>query len=474
MRTVRRATAMTLLGGTLLLPAQATTLAQDAETVYTDGAAQLLVRVGEPSIDTFSLVYGEQDATAGTMTLSFLGADGAATLSILTPDVAGSHAAAPRPPRGAAVTYRRVQGRSGARAACTVTWADLTPTLVSGSFLCPRERMPSGRKARYAVTGTFMARLAPEDGVSLPDLPIHAAGTPVEVAGQTLTVLGSTDLAQVCVAGAEKGAARGPCPAKRLPVAGTFRAIAMTACVSDAGEPMRMVDRTGTSRVLSGGTPEAVLPIGLPVVVADPAVTTRGLPRTVNPGSCLDGHLVAGTQGPLVIWTPPNGEPAVAWTLDPVALPPTVDAPVVDPSAAPGSPVPVATLPPAASLTYASGAADVLHDGTELLAADDLMLTEGTYLSDGAGATVLHLAFASESGSLTIVVPGTDGTHTWEPGTAAANEGVAYAVGEEAVDAGLTGCQVDVVETDAGGVEGSWLCMLPTGGTGSGAFIANP
>ena len=61
MRTLRRASVMTLLGGALLLPLHGATLAQDAETVYTDGAAQLLVRVGEPSLDTFSLVYGEQD-----------------------------------------------------------------------------------------------------------------------------------------------------------------------------------------------------------------------------------------------------------------------------------------------------------------------------------------------------------------------------------------------------------------------------
>ncbi len=474
MRTLRHATVTTLLGGALLLPSHGATLAQDAETVYTDGAAQLLVRVGEPSMNTFSLVYGEQDATAGTMTLSFLGADGEATLSLLTPNVAGSHAAEPKPPRGAAVTYRKVQGRSGARAACTVTWGDLSPTMVSGSFLCPRERMPTGRKARYAVTGTFVARVAPEDGVSTPGLPIHPAGTPVEVAGQTLTVTGVTDLAAVCVAGTAKGADRGECPEKRLPVPGTFRAIAMTACVADESEAMRLLDRKGTSRILFGGTPEAVMPIGLPVAVADPAVTTRGLPRTVNPGSCLDGHLVAGTQGPLVVWTPPNGEPAVGWTLDPVALPPTAETPVVEPSGAPASPAPVATFPPAASVTYAGGAADVLHDGAELLAADDLVLTEGTYLSDGAGVTLLHLAFASASGSLTIDVPGTDGTYAWEAGAAIANEGMGYTIGAVVMDAGLTGCQVDVVPTGSGGVEGTWLCTLPTGGTGSGAFIANP
>ena len=276
---------------------------------YTDGAAQLLTRGGTQSRTTFVLSAGTRDATAGTLTLAYAQTDGAGTLEILTPNVAGTHAAAPTPPRGAAVTWKGVNGLSGARSACTVTWTELTPTSVSGTFLCPKERATTGKKARYSAVGTFSARIAPVDGTPADPapMPIYAAGVPVTVAGQTLTAVAGTDVASVCVLGSTKGADRGACPAKQLPVAGGFRAVALNVCVADDGEAIRLIDKTGTSRILFGGAADAVLPIGLPVTVADPAVTTKGFPRVVNPGSCLDGHLVAGTQGPLVVWTPPNG-----------------------------------------------------------------------------------------------------------------------------------------------------------------------
>jgi hypothetical protein len=223
-----------------------------------------------------------------------------------------------------------------------------------------------------------------------------------------------------------------------------------------------------------GGAADAVLPIGWPVVVVDPAVTTKGFPRVINPGTCLDGHLTAGTQGPLVVWTPASGDAPVAWTLDPVALPPTMDAPGPQASGAPASPAPGGDVPPSASVTYAGGAADVLSDGAQTVAADDLVLTEGTYLSDGQGASVLHLAFGSASGTLTIDAPTIDGTWTWEPGDGVANQGVSFTLGDLGVDAGATGCEVDVAPTDLGGVQGSYLCTVIDGGTASGAFIANP
>ena len=122
----------------------------------------------------------------------------------------------------------------------------------------------------------------------------------------------------------------------------------------------------------------------------------------------------------------------------------------------------------------AGGAADVLSDGAQTVAADDLVLTEGTYVSDGQGASVLHLAFGSSSGTLTIDVPTIDGTWTWEPGDGVANQGVSFSLGDLGVDAGATGCEVDVAPTDLGGVQGSYLCTVIDGGTASGAFIANP
>ena len=55
-----------------------------------------------------------------------------------------------------------------------------------------------------------------------------------------------------------------------------------------------------------------------------------------------------------------------------------------------------------------------------------------------------------------------------------ANEGVAITVGDATLDAGLTGCQVDVAPTEAGGVQGAYVCLPPQGGSASGAFVANP
>jgi len=479
MRIPRRAPAAITLMGALLLAIPAAGLAQTAPTVtYDQGVAQLLVRGGVPAMDTFALTSGVRDAAAGTLTLTYAAGDGAGTLEILTPDVAGTAQAAPRPPRGAAVTYRGVEGRSGARAECTITWVDLSATMVSGSFLCPREFVPKGTKAHYAVVGTFSARAAdPEAGTTTSDpapMPIYPAGTPVTIAGQTITVGAATDVASACVTGSAKRVDHGACNSKQLPLDSTWRVIAMTACVSIDGEVLRLWDRTGTSRTLYGGATDAVLPIGWPVNIVDPAVTTTGLRRVVNPGSCLDGHLVAGTQGPLVVWAPASGDAPVGWTLDAVALPPTAEAPGPAASGAPSSPAPGGDVPPAASVTYTGGAADVLSDGAQTISADDLVLTEGTYVSDGQGASVLHLAFGSASGTLVIDAPATDGSWTWEPGAGVANQGVSYTLGGLTVDAGATGCEVDVAPTDLGGVQGSYVCTVTGSGTASGAFIANP
>ena len=162
----------------------------------------------------------------------------------------------------------------------------------------------------------------------------------------------------------------------------------------------------------------------------------------------------------------------MGWTLDPVALPPTADVPVVEPSGPPTSPGTDASFVPAAQIRYGSGAADVLHDGSEIAAADDLALTDGTFVSDGAGSVQLHLAFVSESGALTVDVPGADGSHEWAAGSPTA--GVSYTLGGVTVAVEENGCQVDVAPTELGGVAGTYLCMLAAGGTASGAFIANP
>lgn len=471
MRTLRRAAGIVPLSA-LLLVLPAAGLAQDPVVTYTDGAAQVLVRGASPSLTTFALTSGVRDATAGTLTLAYAQTDGAATLEILTPNVAGTHAAPPTAPRAAAVTWSGINGQSGARSACTVTWSELSATSASGTLLCPKERQSTGKKARYSVVGTFAARVAPVDGAPEDPaaMPIYAAGVPVTVAGQTVAAAAAVDLASVCVLGSAKGADHGDCTRKQLPVDGTFRAVVLNVCVADDGEAIRLIDKTGTSRILFGGSAAATLAIGLPAVVTDPAVTTKGFPRVVNPGTCLDGHLVAGTQGPLVVWTPPNGAPPVAWTLDETALAHTADAPGPVASGDPGAGSPA----PAQTITYTTGFADTLVDGATSGSADDLELTEGTYLSDGNGATVLHLAFESAAASVVIDLPGTAGSYAWDAGAATANEGVAITLGDLTQDAGLSGCQVDVAATEAGGVQGSYVCLPPQGGSASGSFVANP
>ena len=106
--------------------------------------------------------------------------------------------------------------------------------------------------------------------------------------------------------------------------------------------------------------------------------------------------------------------------------------------------------------------------------ADDLVLTEGTWLSDGAGATVLHLDFASDAGRLTIDLPALEGTWRWDAGAAAANQGIAITLGDATLDAGLAACDVDVAPTEAGGVQGSYVCLPQAGGSATGAFVATP
>ena len=158
MRTLRRAAGITLLGAALLLALPGAGLAQDPAATYTDGAAQLLVRVGAP-IDRHVHAHrtGVRDATAGTLDArATCAADGAGTLSIVTPNVAGTHAAAPKPPRGAAVTYRKVHGPVRRARRMHVTWADLSPDDGQRQLPVPQgARCPPARKARYAVAGTF-------------------------------------------------------------------------------------------------------------------------------------------------------------------------------------------------------------------------------------------------------------------------------------------------------------------------------
>jgi hypothetical protein len=472
MRSRRRTLAGALLPATaLLLALPGGGIAQDPAITYTEGSAQLLLRGGAPTLESFALVSGVRDPGTLSMTLEYRALDGQATLSIVTPNVAGTHAAAAKPPRAAAIRYADVQGRSGARAACTITWADLTADRVSGSYLCPKERLPKGRKTRYAAAGTFTARVTPTaDGAVLdPTLPIYPAGTTLESNGQTLTVEAVTNVPQVCLVGRAKGTPRGDCSPKQLPLEGAFSAVALRACVSDSGDVLRLRERTGYSRSLFSGSPETLVPLNLPASVADPSVVTAALPKVVNQGSCVDGHLVGSAQGPLVVWLPPQGAPAVAWTLDPVAVPPTATAPDSGDNGATASP---AAGPQSA--TYTSGIADVLIDGPVTGAADDLVLTEGSLVVDAAGTTVLHLAFASDGGTLSIVLPGAEGSFAWDPGQGTANQGIGYEVGVARLDAGLSGCQVEVAPTETGGVSGTYLCMPTSGGSATGAFVANP
>lgn len=482
MRIPRPALALrSALGAILLLSLPMPGLAQDGTLTYTDGEAQLLVRVGPASLDAFSFVSGARDATTGRMTLRYAQIDGRGTLTIMTPTVAGAHAAAPRPPRGAAVTFRRVRGMTGQRGACTIAWQDLSASMLSGSFACPRERAraPKGKRmVRAGVVGTFTARAVPQDGVVVEpvSLPILPLGTPVEVAGHTVTVTGTTDLAAVCVRGTAKRSRVSDveCPARHVPVAGTFRAVALSVCVAGDVEGLGVLDRAGYSRVLFSGTTAALLPLGMPAIAVDPAVTTRGLRRFVNPDGCTQGHLVAGTQGPLVVWLPSGGATPVGWTLDPTTLPPTADGSAVEPTSAPASPAPVESLAPAGRTDLTSGAADALHDGAELVAVDDLVLTEGFVERDGTGGVRLHLDFASGSDTLTIMVPGAEGSFAWGAGAPEGGGAVAWRLGDVAVTAAESGCTVDVVPTAPGGVEGAWMCLPADRGSASGSFIANP
>ena len=450
------------------------TAAQGDPVTYTDGTAQVLARVGPTWIEDLVLVEGAMDPVAGRLVLRYRQDGGKATLTIAAPNVPGVVAAQPKDTGGAAISYRKLHGASGATAACLVAWNVVTPTQIAGSFSCPNARTKPRKGARTNLVGTFDARAVPDDGVTAatPPFPIHPLGTTVEAEGQSLTPLTVTDLERVCVKGT--GGERADCAKDQVLLDGPFRAITLRACVSDGGEATRFTERTGVSRILFGGTPEAFGPIGLNAYTHDPAVTVKPLPRVLNPGSCADGYAIAGTRGPLLVWTPPNGAAPVAWTLDPVALPPTAEGPGPDGGTATASPAPDGVVP-AGSATWTGGFADLLSDGAEMLAADDLVLTEGTFLSDGQGASIVHLAFASPSGAaLTIDVPDRTGTFSWDAGAGTANTGVAWAIGGVTADAGLTGCTVDIGETDGGGLQGSYACTLEAGGTGSGAFAVTP
>jgi hypothetical protein len=320
--------------------------------------------------------------------------------------------------------------------------------------------------------GTFVVRTAPADGVTGSPLPIHAPGVPLSVAGQTVTALGAVDLDAVCVRGA--GRQDAACPRGQVRVPGAFRAVRLSVCVAEDGVTTRIGDRHGSSRTLHAGTLDAPLPLGLPAGAPSGFAEARPIRRVVHPGDCEVGALVAGTQGPLVVWTPPDGAPAVAWTLDPLALPPTAAAPMPAVSPAPEGPSTGPSAHPGGRSAFSRGAADLLHDGAELLADDELLLTEGWLEHDGAGATRLHLAFESAAGMLAVEAATGEGTATWEAGTAGPGQGVGYRHGSVTVSVDETGCQVDVAGTEAGGVQGSYVCRLAGGGTASGSFIANP
>lgn len=472
MRSHRRALAGVLLPAAALvlsLPGGAT--AQDAAVTYTDGSAQLLLRGGAPTLTTFTLVSGVRDPGTLSMTLDYRQLDGKGTLRIVTPNVPGTHAAAPRAPRAAAVIYKGVQGRAGARAACAITWADVTADRIVGSYVCPKERLPKGSKARYSAAGTFSARVVAPAGVPAidPALPIYPPGSTLQANGQTITVDTVTEVPWVCVTGKAKGVDPAGCPAKQLPLAGRFTAVKLTACVSDAGDVLRLSDRTGYSQSLFSGSPETLLPLGVPATIVEPVTGDAQLPKVVNQGSCEEGVLVGSAEGPLVVWLPPQGAPAVAWTLDPVALPPTALAPDVTDGGTTASPDPAQQ-----SVTFTSGAADLLVDGPISGAADDLVLSEGSYVVDAAGNHVLHLAYASDTGRLTIVLPALEGSFAWDPGQGTATQGVGYQTGMAILDEGLSGCQVEVAPTEAGGISGSYVCMPTEGGSATGAFVANP
>jgi hypothetical protein len=471
MRSRRRTLAGALVPATaLLLTLPGSGIAQDAAVTYTEGSAQLLLRGAAPTLEAFTLVSGVRDPGTLSLTLEYAGVGGDATLRIVTPSVPGTHAASAKPPRSAAVIYRGVQGRSGARAACTITWAEIGVDRVAGSYLCPKERLPRGKRTPYAALGTFTARVALPVGAPVldPAMPIHPLGSTLEANGQSVTLVAATDLASVCVPGRAKGVAAAGCPAKRLPLEGAFSALTLEVCVTDAGDPFKVQDRTGYNQALYSGTPEQLAPLTTVATIV-PGAAPAPLPKVVNQGVCKEGTLIAGTPGPLVVWLPPQGAPAMAWTLDPVALPPTAQTPGPDASGAPGSPGPDAT-----SVTYTSGAADILVDGAVTASADDLVLTEGAYVVDASGNHVLNLVFGSASGTLTITLPTPVGSYAWDPGQATADQSVGYAIGEATLDAGLSGCQVEVVPTETGGVSGSYLCMPVEGGSATGAFVANP
>ncbi len=470
MRPSRPIAGVTSMAIALLLALPGVAVGQAADVAYADGSATTLMRGGVPTLDAFSLTSGRRDPTAGTLTLEFEQVGGPGSLRIRTPSVPGSHAAAPRTPGGAAVTWARLHGRSGARAACMVAWADAPQGQVAGSFLCPRERQPKGARSRYSLTGTFTARVATEDGVT-PDAvpPILPAGTPAELDGRTVTVSSVTDVQGACAAGRKRGVDRGACPARQLPLDAPLRVVVVSGCVDDGGEVIALRGRTGLSGVLYAGGPGSLEPLGLPLTMVDPAISTKGLPRVIDQGSCAEGHLVTTAAGPLVMWLPTDGGSPVAWTLDPVSLPPTAESLLPAPSGPPAS-----AAPGIAPTTFRSGAADIVVDGAVSVAADDLVLVDGSFGEDATGQPLLHLAFASGNGSLTIDLPGADGSYAWDTGSGTGTQGVGYAVGETTMDPLLSACQVEVALTEAGGVSGSYVCLPPDGGSASGAFVANP
>ncbi|MFN8623682.1 MAG: hypothetical protein U0869_23320 [Chloroflexota bacterium] len=455
-----------------LLPTVVT--AQDGPVVYGEGAAQVLARVGTSSLDDFTLVSGTMDPATATLTLVYQGTLAETALTISAPNVPGISEAPPKPPRTASVIYVDLHGMNGAVAACLVAWNTITPTEVSGSFGCPNERTKARKGKPVNLLGTFSARAAPADGIATDtsSLPVHALGATVTAEGQSVTPLAIVDLASACVKAS--GPATPDCGKGQQPVPGAYRAITLRMCVDASGPVAHATEKRGASRTFFAGTPGALLPVGLPASTRDPALTAKAMPRTIDPETCGEGYVLAGTQGPMLAWTPPNGAPAVVWTLDPSALPPTADdAPTA--STAPGSPAPGSGAVPAGSATYTGGAADLTSDnGGTTAYADDLVLTEGSFVSDGAGSSVVHLAFAGADSTLTIDVPAPAGSFTWDAGAAVANQGVAWTIGGSSVDAATSGCQVEIDATDLGGVQGSYACTVGGSATGSGSFIANP
>jgi hypothetical protein len=321
-----------------------------------------------------------------------------------------------------------------------------------------------------SVAGSFVASADPGAGAgALDGVPVYPVGVPVEVSGQRLTPLSSTDIDGACAR--QKGGATEPCQPGTVPVEAPLRLVELEVCVTLDGQAARPVFKDGFGAQLFAG--DALMPeaLGVPLTVADPAVTSTPLVGTaLDQGMCVTGHALAGSRGPLVLWFPPDGEPAVAWTLDPVALPPTADGPVAGPGT---SPVPSAG-PVAGTLTLTGGFADVTHDGDASGSADDLELTEGSLETRADGSAQLHLRFASPAGAtLAVDMPGV-GTHAVPAGSAGPDLAVGYSVGDATVAPGDAACTVDVAATEAGGVTGTWVCDLGTGGMGSGSFFANP